>query len=505
MTTLIKNVQLIDGTGRASAKADVLIKNDKIFAMGSFPSYKAAHIIDGMGAYLAPGFIDINNDSDRYLTIFSNPSQKDLLLQGVTTIIGGQCGSSLAPLIYGSLGAIKHWTDIDAVNISWRTVGEFLKVLSRRQLGVNFGTLVGHGTIKRDLIGDDFRDLTKNEINVFKSILEKSLKEGAFGFSTGLGYGQGIETPYEEIKALLSIVSKHKAFYASHLRDEKKGLLSSINETLNLAKESRVKTLISHFRPIMGYKKDYEQSLELISQSLHIVDVYFDLYPFSTSTVSIHSFLPNWVLRGGEEVIKENLKNPDIREKIIKELPRLKGEEILISHAPKHPYLVGKTLKEFSDNRNSEVREGLLALMELTNFQAVVFYKNISIVGVKEALKHSQAVIASNSAAFADSFKVLKPDRATQTFPKFLEMAEKSLPAGRQGLMPVEEAVKKITSLPAKILGLKGRGVIRDGNFADLTIFKDGKIQTVIVNGKIAVNNSQFTNILAGKVLRREP
>lgn len=501
MTTLIKNVQLIDGIGRAPVKADVLVKNDKIFAIGRFSSYKAVHTIDGMGAYLAPGFIDIDNDSDQYLTIFSNPSQKDFLLQGVTTIIGGQCGTSLAPLIYGSLGAIKNWSDIDSINIDWKTVGEFLKVLSRRPLGVNFGTLVGHDTIKRDLIGEDFRDLTKNEINVFKMILEKCLKEGAFGFSTGLGYGQGRETPYEEIKVLLSVVAKHKALYTSHLRDEKKGLLLSINETLKLAKENKVKTLISHFRPIMGYKKDYEEALRLISQSLNIIDVYFDLYPFSTSTVSVKSFLPTWVLRGGDEMTKENLRNPEIREKIIEELPRFKGEEILISHAPKYPYLVGKSLKEFSDTKNLEVRAGLLALMELTNFQAVVLYKNISIIGVKEALKHSQAVIASNSAAFnndkSDTFKVLKTDRATMTFPKFLEMAEK-------GLMPIEEAVKKITSLPAKILGLKNRGVIKDGNFADLTIFKKGKIQAVVVNGKIAVNNTQFTNTLAGRVLKKE-
>jgi len=500
MTLLIKNVYLIDGMGRAPAKADVLVKKDRIFAIGSFPYYQANQVIDGMGAYLAPGFIDINNDSDKYLTIFSNPSQKDLLLQGVTTIIGGQCGTSLAPLIYGSLGVIKNWSDINSINVNWGTVREFLNSLSRRVLGVNFGTLVGHSTIKRDLIGEDFRDLTKNEINVFKGILERALKEGAFGFSTGLSYQEGLGTSYEEIKSLLSVVSKYKALYATHLRDEKKGLLPSVNETINLANDLKIKTLISHFRPLIGYKKDYEQALKLISENLNVAEIYFDIYPFSTSTVAVSTFLPIWALRGGERNIKENLKNLAIREKIIGELPRFKGEEVLISYAPRHPYLVGKSLKEFSDNRNLEVRNGLLALMELTDFQAVVFYKNISILGVKEAMRHSQAIIASNSAAFADDFKVLKPDRALKTFPKFLEMAEKSL----QGLLPIEEAVKKITYLPAKILGLKNRGLIRDGNFADLTIFKDGKINTVLVNGKIAVRNGEFQNVLGGRVLKRE-
>jgi len=497
MAILIKNVNMIDSTGRAPVKADVLIKNDKIFAIGSFPNYRADEIIDGLGSYLAPGFIDIDNDSDRYLTIFSNPSQKDFLLQGVTTIIGGHCGTSLAPLIYGSLDVIKNWSDINSINVDWKTVGEFLNVLSRKPLGVNFGTLVGHSTIKRDLIGDEFRDLTKNEINVFKTILERCFREGAFGLSFGLSYKEGIDTSYEEIKSLLSVVAKYGALNAMHLRDEKKGLLLSVNEAINLTKDLKIKTLINHFRPLIGYKKDYEKALELINENLNNAEIYFDIYPFSTSTVAISTFLPIWALRGGEKNIKENLKNPDIREKIIKELPRLRGEEVLISHSPRHPYLVGKSLKEFSNNRNLETREGLLTLMELTDFQAVVFYKNISITGVKEAIRHSQAIVASNSAAFADDFKILKPDRALKTFPKFLEMVEK-------GVLPIEDAIKKITFLPAKILGLKNRGVIKDGNFADLVIFKSGKIDTVIVNGKIAVRNGEFQNILNGKVIRKE-
>ncbi len=503
MPLLIKNVSLVDGIGRQPVKADVLVKNDRIFAIGSFPNYKASQVIDGMGAYLAPGFIDINNDSDRYLTIFSNPSQKDFLLQGITTIIGGQCGTSLAPLMYGSLEAIKDWADISSINVNWGTVKEFLNSLSKRPLGVNFGTLVGYSTIKRDLIGEDFRDLTKNEINVFKTILERSLKEGAFGLSTGSSCKAGMETPYDEIKAILSVAASRGVLYTTHLRDEKKGLLLSVNETINLAKDLKIKTLISHFRPLIGYKKDYEQALGLISENLNISDIYFDIYPFSTSTVTVSTFLPTWVLRD-KKSIKENLKNPEIKEKIIKEFPRFKGKEILISYAPRHQYLVGKSLKEFSDNRNLEINEGLIALMELTDFQAVVFYKNISPLGIKEAIKHSQAIIASNAAAFPDNFKVLKPERATKTFPKFLEMVEKAVSLGRQSLMPIEEAVKKITSLPAKILGIKDRGVIRDGNFADLTIFKDGKINAVIVNGKIAVKNGEFQNVLGGKVLRRE-
>ena len=134
-TILIKNIQLLDGSGRPPVKADVLVKNEKISAIGNFPKYRADEIIDGLGAYLAPGFIDINTDSDHYLTLFSNPSQKDFVAQGVTTIIGGQCGASLAPLIYGSLESIREWADISKINVNWHTLAEFLKAMERSAFG----------------------------------------------------------------------------------------------------------------------------------------------------------------------------------------------------------------------------------------------------------------------------------------------------------------------------------------------------------------------------------
>jgi len=167
MTTLIKNVQLVDGSGKPAFKADVLVRNEKISAIGNFPSYQAHDTIEGLGSYLAPGFIDINANADHYLTLFSSPSQKDSLLDGVTTIIGGQCGASLAPLLYGSLESIKEWADIGKLNIGWHTVKEFLDILSKFKFGVNFGTLAGHYTIRQAIIGNSKRDLSGNELKVF--------------------------------------------------------------------------------------------------------------------------------------------------------------------------------------------------------------------------------------------------------------------------------------------------------------------------------------------------
>lgn len=500
MTLLIKNIQLLDGSGRPAIKADVLVKNDKISAVGNFPHYRADEIIDGLNAYLAPGFIDINTDSDHYLTLFSNPSQKDFLLQGATTIIGGQCGASLAPLLYGSLESIRDWAESGKINVNWHTVKEFLETMERYPLGVNFGTFVGHSTIRRALVGETARDLSRNELMVFNFILEKSIKEGAFGFSTGLGYAQNRKTSYSEIKSLAETVSKQKALYATHLRNEKRGLLSSVNETIDIAKETGVKVLISHFRPISGYGKDYDEALDLIEKNSDKADVYFDIYPFDVSTVLIYTFLPEWAQEGGREAMLKDIQTPGLKEKILRELPRLKGEEIIIVSAPGHEYLVGKSLKEFCENRELTADDGLLELMKLTSLRAVVFYKNISPKKVIEAICREHAIVASNSAGFGQPLglkMVIKPERSCRTFVKFLELAEK------KKRLPLEAAIYKITGLPARRLELKNRGLIRDGFFADLVIFKEAKIREVILNGKRVVKDGEFQNILAGKILRR--
>lgn len=502
MSLLIKNVQVLDGTGKSAVKADVLVKNDKISAIGDFPNYQANDIIDGLNSYLSPGFIDINTDSDHYLTIFSHPAQRDFLTQGVTTIIGGQCGASIAPLLHGSLDSIREWADTNKINVNWRTVGEFIEMMNRRNIGVNFGTFVGHNTIRSALIGETSRNLTSNELAVFIYILGDALKDGAFGLSSGLGYQSGKQISYQEIKLLVDVVAKYKGVYSTHIRDEKDNLISSINETIDIAKETGAKIIINHFRPLVGFENNYQQGLELIDKNADRTDIYFNLYPFDTSAVTIQTFLPQWAQEEGIEMMFKNIKTPGLREKILKQFPRLRGEEIIIS-APMHDYLIGKTLKSFSQNRDLSIGQGLLALMELTRFRSVISYKNIKLKEVITALSHEKSIIASNSASFDWSENSIIPsnnpklERAYYTFKKFLELVEK------KKIMPIEKAIFKITGLPAVKLGIKNRGLIRIDYFADLVMFRGSEIKEVIINGKRVVRDGKFQDILAGKVLKR--
>jgi len=476
---LIKNVKVVDGGGQEAKSADVLISGDKISAIGNFPDKKAETVIEGLGGYLTPGFIDVSTDADHYLTLFTNPSQDNFLKQGVTTIIGGHCGSSLAPLLYGSLESIRKWANPNQINIDWQTFEEFLAAISRLPLGVNFGTLIGHSTIRRALIGEDLRDLTEKEIKVFKEIVEESLRAGALGFSTGLAYAHSRQTPYQEIKSFVSLLPKYNAAYTTHLRDERAAVYNSVNETLQLYKETGAKTVISHFRPIIGYEKNFEAALGLIEKSSSKMDFHFDIYPFTTSIVPLYILLPEWAQRGGLETMLELLQNPGCQKRVIKELPPFKNGELTIAQSPTNPFLEGKTV----------TKKELVDLMLATRLRALLFHQNISPTHLEKIISSDKALIGSNSGGLGE--------RAISTFPRFLELA------GKQKKYKFEKAIKKITGDAAAKFNLKERGLIKEGYFADLVLIINNKIQAVVINGQTAVRNGQWQKITAGSVLVR--
>ncbi len=498
---LIKGAKIVDGSGiKSPYVADVLLDEGKISAIGKFPNKKADLVIEGLGFYLTPGFIDVNTDSDHHLTLFTNPEQQDFLLQGVTTIFGGVCGSSLAPLLYGSLDSIRKWTDTTQVNIDWHSVGEFFKVLERTRLGVNFGTLVGHSTVRRALIGEDFRDLSVAEMNTLKQLLTDALKDGAFGLSTGLGYAHSRRVPYAEIKELAKIVAGKGGVYATHLRDEREGLLVSVEETIKLAQETGARTIVSHFKPIVGYENDYRKAVELIHQVAAETDLHYDNYPFSESVVPIYTLLPSWAQIGNLEIMLSYIDNPDVRERLIKDLSVLNGNDIRIAQAIGRDYLVGKTLHQFADNQELNAPEALLKLMKLTGLRALVFNRNINLDLLIQNIDRDQVMIASNGASLPVDAKTLKHERFYNTFPKFIETVL------QRKLLSLPQAIQKITSVPAKKFGLKNRGLVAENHAADVNLLsvKSGavKIEHVFVNGKLAVRDRKQLGILAGQILR---
>ncbi|MDP3052379.1 MAG: amidohydrolase family protein [bacterium] len=481
MTVLIKNALIFDGSGKLPFKSDIFINHERINRLGNFPHQSADKVIDARGAMTTPGFIDINADADHYLTLFSDPGQSELLKHGITTIIGGNAGSSLAPLIDGSLRSIRKWADSSQVNVNWRSVFEFLKIMKRRKLGVNFGTLIGHSTIRRAIIGEDLRDLTEKEIKVFKYVLEEGLKEGAFGFSTGLSYVHSHNVSKWEIEELVKITAKFKGVYATQLRNYSEGLAWAINETLNLARKTGANVEISRFQPLKEFGNDYLEIASLIEKEKMRAHIHFDIFPAEANLMDIYMFLPEWARSGGLEVMLQNIKTPSIRERILIFFDQIKFEDLIIAKVPSFlKFIEGKSLTQFSEAQNLAPTEALLKLMELTQLKAELWYKNIDFQTLSQLLISENAIIASGGSV------------------KFLNLVQE------KNLMPLEKAVIKATSSPARKFNIRERGLLAEGYFADIVIMRDGQPSDVLVNGSVVLENGEINGslALAGKVLK---
>src|SRR3989344_5039563 len=449
---LIKQAAIVDGSGKKPYRADILISDQKISAIGNFSNKKTETIIDAVGLTVTPGFVDVNTDSDHYLSLFIHPTQQDFLLQGVTTIIGGQCGASLAPLLYGSLQSLSRWTSTDLVNVDWHRLSEFVSVLNRLPIGVNFGTLVGHATIRHDVVGNDVRDLTQSELEIFTRVLKEALHDGGLGFSTGLGYAQESHVPYGELKQLVSVVARAKKIYATHLRDEQQHIVESVAETIQIAHETGVKTMINHLRPLRGFETKFQTAFELMEKNIANANIVVDVNPFPFSNVPIYSLLPMSLQNSDTEIMCGYLRNDQTRKEIHAALASVSLNDAVVTEARNQEALIGKTIREL--------------------------------------LFHPRAFISSNSASMAEKKSGFTLQRSVATFPSFLELAK------TKGL-PLEEAVKKITYNPAQWFNLHRRGLVKEGYYADLVFLQDGtRISEVIVNGQVAVRNGAQTNML---------
>jgi len=502
MTLLIKSVQIVGGSrGAANGVSDIFVNNSKISAIGTFPNKRADVVLDGQGAYLSPGFIDCNTDSDHYLTLFDNPKQEDFLKQGVTTILGGMCGASLAPLLYGSLESLQKWGNTDRINVNWHTMAEFLAVMDKRPVGVNFGTLVGHATIRRAIIGESIRELTRNELNVFIRTLEGALSEGAFGLSTGLGYVHARKTPYTELRALAEVVKKYHGVYATHLRREAMGIKESVEETIRLARETGVSTLISHFAPVIGSEKEYEEALALVNDLPPEVDLHFDISPSDNSLMPIYTFLPEWAQTGGVDVMVANIRDEWLLTRIKKDMPAIDADNFIVVQAPGNEFLVGKSLREIKAIYEvKDDRDAVLRLMQALRLKGSVLYKNLNRDLIARAIESKRSFIASNAPSVIEELpgnKHRKSARTTATFSSFLSLVEE------KNMMPFEDAIRKITSGPAKKFGIAGRGEIKEGALADLVCFRGGEVKFTVVNGRVVEKENEFEGPLIGHILRR--
>ena len=519
---IIKNAKIIDGTGTPSFLGDIGIKEEKILKVGGLNDEQATVEINGKGKIVCPGFIDVNNHSDTYWRIFLNPHLESLIYQGITTIIGGNCGTSLAPLATPeTIDAIQKWVDVKKINVGWRSVGEFLTVLKERKISPNFGMLVGHATLRRGIIGDEVRSMRSGEIEMQKKILKKAMKDGALGMSTGLIYSHARLAPLEELIELAKIVKKYKGVYATHIRSEQKDFLEAIEEALEIARKSGVKLHISHLK-VIGEKNwsKMEEALALIDEAKkNGIDVTFDVYPYTATGSVLYSLLPAWVSEGGKRIMLHRLKDPVIRAKVIDEMRESEFDyaKIKIAISPLNKTLARRDISEIARSQEKSVEEAVIDILVASEGMVITSIEALSEENIRQALSNSLSIVATNGSGYDIGHAKTGERVHPRNFGTCIKILEKYVK--KEKLLKLETAIHKMTQAPANKFGLKKRGVLKKGYFADIIMFDQNKlkslatienpyqysqgIELMMINGKIVLKDAVYMGNRNGQVIER--
>jgi len=503
-------------------RGDIGIKDDEIKKIGELHNERAEKEIDASGKLVTPGFIDVNNHSDTYWRIFDGPQLESLVCQGITTIVGGNCGSSLAPLFEASdIATIQKWIDLRKVNVNWLSMEEFLKVLKEKKLALNFGTLAGHGTIRRGILKDEERSFKYGELKLFYKTLECALKDGALGMSTGLIYTHARMADIDELVELAKIVKKYNGVYTTHIRSERDWFINAIEETVQIGRVSGAKIHISHLK-VMGEKnwEKMDEALSLIEKAREDgMDVTFDVYPYTNTGSVLYTLLPDWVAKGGKKMMLSRLKDPAIRGKVISEMRESKFDfdKVEIASSLLNKTLARRKISEIAASQEKGIEEAIIDLLIASEGRVISSMEVLSARNVEKAIAHPLSIISTNGAGYdldhKNTGEVIHA-RNFGTFPKVL----RDYVVGKS-LLSWEEAIKKMTSAPAGKFGFKKRGVIREGNYADILVINpetiDGPatkenpyqyakgIDNVLVNGKVIVGEGSYNGEMAGRVIRR--
>jgi N-acyl-D-aspartate/D-glutamate deacylase len=472
---LIKDVRIFDGSGSDPYTADVAVGNGFILAVGSPGEHTGHVVIEGAGRALAPGFIDVHTHDDT--SVIRTPQMLPKLSQGVTTVIVGNCGISAAPVRLA--GAPPDPMNLlgDADAFRYPTFASYAEAVNAAQPAVNVAALAGHTALRNNHMDRLDRAATAAEITAMQADLREALESGALGLSTGLAYLSAYSAPVEEVVSLAELLAGAGGVYASHMRTEADAILAAMSEAFQVGREARVPVVLSHLKcaGVQNWGRSIEV-LEALETARGEQPVQCDCYPYTASSSTL-----------------------DLRQ--VNERVR-----IFITWSTPHPEMAGQTLKEIADKWGVPL---LTAAERLRPAGAI--YHNMSEDDVRRILKHPATMIGSDGLPHDP-----KPHpRLWGTFPRVLGHY-----CREQGLFPLAEAVRKMTGLPARRFGLKGRGTIQAGAHADLVLFDPETIRDtatfshpiacakgiagVWVNGKLAYKDGAATGERAGRFLPRQ-
>ncbi len=518
-STIFKNAKIYDGIANEPFMGDVAIEGDKIVNIAEKINSSAENVHDLQGLTLTPGFIDLQNHSDSYWQIFDNPKFDSLITQGFTTLLIGNCGASLAPLLSNdALYSIQKWHSLEGANINWQTFDEYIKELSKHKFACNIASLVGYSTLRRGIIGDQIRPLEKDELPAIKNALIQSLNSGAFGLSSGLSYSHEIIISELELFEMAKILKEKQVLFSVHLRSESSEIVESIDEVLDIARATDVEIKISHLK-IRGennWPKFEEVISKLDTAYYQGLKIHFDAYPYTSIWQVLYSYLPKWAIEGGRRTMLEHFSNPVQKNKILSYLNNsvVNFQQMYIASSGNRLNFVGKTIGQIAKNMGCSSEQAVLNIIENGGSEVLVFDHNLKPEQVQKIINHPLSFVATDGGGFSASIKNrLVHPRCFGTSAKFLKQAVESSPEN------ISSAIKKLSSGPAKKIKLKNRGEIKIGNFGDLVVLNESKIndlatyenpyqfsqgiEHVFVNGKAAVFNGKLTENLDGYVLKK--
>ncbi|HEV2100590.1 MAG TPA: D-aminoacylase [Stellaceae bacterium] len=526
---LIRGGLVVDGSGQPGEIGDVAVRDGRIAALGRSLPNGSARVIDAEGLAVTPGFIDIKTHSDFTLPI--NPKAESKVRQGVTTEIIGHCGFSVAPVLPGKLELIRDYLSASAPWLPFRETSfpEYLDAFPAT--AVNAGMLVGHHTLRLNVMGMAAQAPTSSEMAEMTALLDDALKAGALGLSTGLFTPPSSYAERDEIVALCAVLKRHNAAYFTHIRDESNKVIESVEEAIDIARTCGVHVEIVHLKcsglDNWGKAARILAMIEAARGEGLAIDC--DAYPYAAGSNPLKNLLPQWVQSGGLEAMLARLALPETRARIRAEIERdglnnwgriPSWDCVQVSISPHLPQHAGETVAALAKVRGGDPVDLVCDYLIEDKGATRVLITSIAEDDIRDIVCSPSALVGSDGNCVADYGVVaqgMPHPRFYGTFPRVIGHYVHG-----ERLLPLERAVRKMTGATAQALRLRDRGLVREGYRADLTIFDPadfsdratyaaphqyptGARTTVLVNGTIVVENARHTGALPGTVLRRAP
>lgn len=512
---LIKNGKLVDGSGNPWFHGDVGVAGDKIVAVGRLAGQSAQRVIDAEGLVVAPGFIDSHSHSD--LPLLVDPRAESKIMQGVTTEVIGQCGGSAAPK-----GDDPGEASQVVPDLAWQSLAEYLALLESRGVAVNVIPLIGHGNLRRLVLGMADRPASQAELAAMCQLAEQAMLQGAHGFTSGLIYPPSSYADTAELVGIARSVAAHGGIYATHLRNEGPRLLESVQEAIEIGEQAGIPVHISHHKAAgeANWGK-VEQTLALIDAKRAAgVDITLDQYPYIASSTGLRVIIPQWAHADGIAAMRQRVLDPEVGQRIRQEIAasERRWDWVLVSSCSRteNKQFEGKHMLEIAAMTGTEPLEAALSLLLAEDFNVGMVRFSMCEQDVERVMCHPLVMIGSDSGALSTEGPLSRGKPHPRSFGTFARVL--GYYVRERKILRLEEAVRKMTGLAAARFRLWDRGLLRPGCHADITVFDPETIRDVatfvephrhavgvhyvLVNGQVAVEQGQQTKGLAGRALR---